>query len=114
MYNAIPYVGTVDKDPAEAVPSYYVRKLSEPIYHTGRNITCDNWFTSIPICDKLRKEFGLTIVGTIRKNKREIPESFKKIPSNELNVQFCYHDGKTLVSFNPKKRKLFYCYHHCI
>lgn len=56
MYNAIPYVGTVDKNAAEAVPSYYVRKLTEPIYNTGRNITCDNWFTSIPICDTLRKK----------------------------------------------------------
>lgn len=54
LFNAIPYCGTVtNKDPNESVPSYYVRKLSEPIYNTGRNITCDRWFTSIPICDKL-------------------------------------------------------------
>lgn len=63
----MPYVGTVDKDTAEAVPLYYARTLLEPIHNTRRNVTCDDWFTSIPICDKLRKEYGLTLVGTVRK-----------------------------------------------
>ncbi|XP_071564529.1 piggyBac transposable element-derived protein 4-like [Temnothorax nylanderi] len=105
MYNAIPYVGIVDKDSIETVPSYYIRKLSEPIYHSGRNITCDDWFTSIPICDKMKKDYNLTMVGTIRKNKREIPEEFKKMPPAGMNVQFCYHDKKTLVSYNSKGKE---------
>lgn len=106
LFNAIPYVGVVNADPAEAVPSYYVRKLSEPIYHTGRNITCGNWFTSIPICEKMKKDYNLTMVGAIRKNEHEIPEAFKKIPPRGTNVQFAYHEGKTLVSYNSKPRKI--------
>lgn len=40
LFNAIPYCGAVtDKDRNESMPSYYVRKLSEPIYNTDRNIT---------------------------------------------------------------------------
>lgn len=39
---------------------------------TNRNITNDNWFTSIELLDKLKK-LTLIWVGTMRKNKREIP-----------------------------------------
>ncbi|XP_011158231.2 piggyBac transposable element-derived protein 4 [Solenopsis invicta] len=106
MYNAIPYVGAIDKDPTEAVPSYYIKKLTELIFNTGRNITCDNWFMSIPICDILRKQYNLTMVGTIKKNKPKIPDLFKKGKKNaEPNVKFYYHDGKTLLSYNPKGKK---------
>ncbi|XP_071052585.1 piggyBac transposable element-derived protein 4-like [Onthophagus taurus] len=78
MYNAIPYTGKVQTEQGESVPSYYVRKLSEPIHNTHRNITCDNWFTSVEICNKMKKNFNISMVGTLRKNKRQIPESFKR------------------------------------
>lgn len=53
----------------ESVPTYYLRKLSEPIHDTPRNITFDNWFTSIELFIKMKKNHGLTMVGTIPKNK---------------------------------------------
>ncbi|XP_033216795.1 piggyBac transposable element-derived protein 4-like [Belonocnema kinseyi] len=106
MINAMPCVGTVAKEPTETVPDYYVRKLSESLYGSGRNITCDNWFTSVPICDKLKKDYNLTLVGTIKKSKREIPTQFKQVPKNGSNVQFAYADGKVLVSLNPKNKKI--------
>ena len=85
-------------------PTYYVRKLCEPLYGTSRNITCDNWFTSIEIINRMKKE-NISIVGTIRKNKRQIPPSFKSVPLDKTVAQFCYSEGKTLVSYNPKKKK---------
>lgn len=48
----------------------------------------------------------MTLVGTIKKNKREIPASFKKISEDSLNAQFYFADGKVLVSYNPKKKKI--------
>jgi len=105
MFNAIPYVGQVQTEPGESVPSYYVRKLSEPIYNSGRNITCDNWFTSVPIFDQMKDKFNLTMVGTMRKNKRQIPESFKRNAS--VGTTRYGYDGKNiLVSFCPKKNKV--------
>lgn len=104
MFDAIPYVGAVDKEPAEAVPSYYVRKLTQSIYHSGRNVTMDNWFTSIPIALRIKKESDLTTVDTLRKNKAEIPLSFKKIPPPGTNAQFCFKDDMSLTSHNPKKK----------
>jgi len=47
-------------------------ELCKPCFGSKRNITGDNWFTSVPLVDLLEK--GLTHFGTIRKNKVEIPE----------------------------------------
>lgn len=106
MFDAIPYVGSVPKLQEESVPSFYVRTLCKSIYNTSRTVVMDNWFTSIPIVKKMRDEYGLTIVGTIRKNKTEIPACFKKRPTDDKNYQFCYRDGMTLLSYNPKNKKI--------
>lgn len=73
MLNAIPYVGTVEKEKVESVPSYYIRKLAELIYGSGHNITWDNWFLSITIFDKMKTDYNITIVGTIRKTSAKFP-----------------------------------------
>ena len=56
--NAIPYIGQVSVYRDGSIPLYYVRKLSEPIHDTPRNITCDNWFTSIELFNKMMKNHG--------------------------------------------------------
>ena len=106
MVNVIPYIGKVSVDRGESVPTYYVRKLGEPIHDTPRNITCDNWFTSIELFNKMKKNHGLTMVGTIRKNKREIPRSFK-CNSSIGKTRYRYDGDNILLSFCPKKTKLF-------
>ena len=106
MYNAIRCIGAVNKEANEVVPSYYVRKLSEPIHNTNRNITCDNWFSSVPLFEKMKNDKKITMVGTIRKNKPQIPASFKKVPSDGSKAQFGYHNGMTLVSYNPNKKNI--------
>lgn len=53
MLNAIPYTGRVTPERTESVPTYFVRRLSEPIYNTGRVITCDNWFSSVDCFQKM-------------------------------------------------------------
>jgi len=93
------------------VPKYYVKKLSEPLFESGRNITADNWFMSVPLVQKM-KEKNLTMVGTLRKNKPEIPPSFTRfVPS--MTSRFVYSNNATLVSYCPKKNKVC-CYHHSI
>lgn len=57
-------------------PSSIVKRLILPIDKTGRNITMDNWFVSVPLVRDLLDNHKLTCVGTIRKNKREIPLEF--------------------------------------
>ncbi|XP_018404606.1 PREDICTED: piggyBac transposable element-derived protein 4-like [Cyphomyrmex costatus] len=105
MFNALPYVGKVPANRGESVPSYYVRKLSEPIYNTSRNITCDNWFSSVEIFNSMRIDHGLTMVGTVRKNKRQLPESFRKNASPGT-TRYGYDGHNVLVSFCPKRNKV--------
>lgn len=104
MVNAIPYVGKVNTENEEKVPSYYIRKLSETLLGTNRNITCDNWFSSIEIFDKML-EHNITMVGTLRKNKKEIPPDFKK-SGQPGSSRFAFDGTKVLVSFTPKKNKV--------
>ncbi|KAE8278080.1 hypothetical protein D5F01_LYC23851 [Larimichthys crocea] len=42
---------------------------------TGRNIICDNFFTSYKLAQRLLLEKNKTLLGTIRKNKPELPDA---------------------------------------
>lgn len=46
-----------------------VERIVQPISGTNRNVTLDNWFTSIPLAIDLLKNHKLTMVGTIRKQR---------------------------------------------
>ncbi|KAL4120740.1 hypothetical protein QTP88_013376 [Uroleucon formosanum] len=103
------YCGQQEERPYKVVNSgkEIVLRLIKPISKTGRNVTCDNWFTSVPLATELLKKYRITMVGTIRKNKREIPPNFchtrgKIIQSN----MFGFTKDMTLVSHVPKKSKI--------
>lgn len=69
------YVGKQPQDSLYEIsnkPKDVVLRLSRTIHDTGRNITADNWFSSIPLVKELLTK-KLTNVGTLRKNKVEIP-----------------------------------------
>ncbi|XP_071056505.1 piggyBac transposable element-derived protein 4-like [Onthophagus taurus] len=106
MISAIPYIGKNTNPTNESVPMYLVKELSKSIHGTNRNITMDNWFTSVPLAKEMLSSKDLTIVGTIRHNKREIPPSF--LPSKNkpvLTSEFAFSDKLTLVSFTPKRNQ---------
>ncbi|CAB3222542.1 unnamed protein product [Arctia plantaginis] len=46
-----------------------VKRLITPISGTGRNLTIDNWYTSVPVVNVLGKDYKISVVGTMRKNK---------------------------------------------
>ena len=46
--------------------------LMEPYHNTGQNVSTDNYFTSLKTAKNLLQH-NITMVGTLRKNKREIP-----------------------------------------
>ncbi|XP_046389251.1 piggyBac transposable element-derived protein 4-like [Ischnura elegans] len=82
-----------------------VKRLVRPIAHSGRNITADNWFTSYELVLDLLKA-NLTYVGTVRKNKRQLPPSFTSPVGREpFTTRFGFDRHCTLVSYIPKPRK---------
>lgn len=84
-----------------------VLRLVSHIQNSGRNVTTDNFFTSVPLAEALLQK-NLTLVGTMRKNKKEIPPIFvaknrqRPVPS----TMFGFSTSSTICSFKPKQNKL--------
>ncbi|XP_053271933.1 piggyBac transposable element-derived protein 4-like [Pleuronectes platessa] len=71
----------------------------------GHNITCDNFFTSHGLGQELLKR-KLTMVGTVRKNKPQLPPALVSTRGREaLSSKFAFTDTHSLVSYLPKKNK---------
>lgn len=102
------YVG-VQPDGPFKLPSNtesLVKRLVETISGTGRNVTMDNWFTSVPLAESLLHEHTLTMVGTLRKNKAEIPKCFLPEKSREVTSSlFGFQKDMTLCSYVQKPKK---------
>ena len=106
-YSMEVYVGKQPVGPYEVSNSAkdVVMRLVPSIMGTGRNVTVDNWFCSIPLAIELQKN-NLTLVGTLRKNKAELPNQFVNVKTREINSSmFGYGENMTIVSYVPKKNK---------
>lgn len=100
----IPYLGKDHSRPkGVSLGEHMVTSLASPYYGFARNITCDNFFTSLPLGDRLRTE-SLTIVGTVRKNKAFIPKQFLTKRQVGSSV-YGYQQTATLLSFQCKPTK---------
>lgn len=101
----IPYLGKEGGARATNLGKTVVLDLVKKYEQTGRNITMDNFFSSKELCEELLQK-GLTMVGTMRKNKRCIPQEFQKDKSRpEFSSLFGFTKKMTLVSYVPKKLK---------
>ena len=73
---------------------------------SGRNITCDNFFTSMQLVQKLKRD-KLTLLGTVRKNRVELPPEFVTAKGREaLSSKFAFTKDAMIVSYCPKKSKI--------
>lgn len=128
MVDCIPYLGKGTNTGGMPLGEYFVKELTRSIHGTNRNVTMDNWFTSIPLAKQLLQQpYKLTIVGTLRSNKREIPEEMKNKKRSKRNNQttevntsrkvntsmFVYDGPLTLLSFKPKPSKMVYMLSSC-
>lgn len=83
-----------------------VMRLVKDIENFGRNITCDNFFTSYSLANYLLSK-KLTIIGTIRKNKPDLPSCFTNPKKREiLSTLFGFQNNKMILSYCPKKGKV--------
>ena len=67
-----------------------VLQLTKPFWNESRLVFFDNYFTTIPLLEKLRTQQTLAC-GTIRQNRKGMPQNFKKdseIPRGEFDYRF--------------------------
>ncbi|XP_062409077.1 piggyBac transposable element-derived protein 4-like [Sardina pilchardus] len=73
---------------------------------SGHNIACDNFFKSYALGEELLKR-KVTMLGTVRKNKPELPPELVAKEKREVaSSKFAFTDKATLVSYCPKKRTI--------
>ncbi|XP_043279325.1 piggyBac transposable element-derived protein 4-like [Venturia canescens] len=102
----IPYLGKIGNGPTKITEDFF-REVTKPIHQTRRSVTCDNWFTSIPLLtNMLEPPYSMEITGTIRKNKREVPVEFLVADKKPPSAKFAFTSDLTLLSFSPKKYKV--------
>lgn len=106
LYNAFVYTGRDDTtDRTLSIPTQTVLKLITPIEGTNRNITCDNWFMSVELCNVLKAK-SLTVVGTLKQNKPQIPPEFKKNRKRAVSSSiFGHNENITICSHVPKRNR---------
>ena len=82
-----------------------VKNLISLWYKSGRNVTMENFFTSFPLAVELPQQ-SVSLVGTLRSNKADIPPEMKKSPRRAAeSPMFGFSEVLTLVSYVPKKNK---------
>jgi len=75
------------------------------IYRTGRGVTADNFFTSCELGDFLLTK-NMTVVGTLKKKKLEIPALFLNRKQRDVHSSvFGFTNDLTLVSHVKVKVK---------
>ncbi|XP_028818641.1 extracellular calcium-sensing receptor [Denticeps clupeoides] len=97
--DVLPYLG---KDPSrsigERLSKNVVMRLIEPFLDKGRNVTTDNFFTSLSLAQKLLSR-KTTILGTVNKIRREIAQSARQ---TDCSV------AATLTVYSAKRNKTVY------
>lgn len=82
VLNGIPYLGKeVTKPTSIQLGHHIVLQLFTPYTNLGYNITCDNFFTSYGLAKELLN-LQSSLVGTLRLNRRELPNNFTEIEKN--------------------------------
>jgi Transposase IS4 len=73
--------------------------------NSGKNVTTDNFFTSLQL-GHILSTWNMTLVGTVRKNKRFLPFSMQPSRNRLLySTNFAFSKEATLCSYVPKKKK---------
>ena len=86
-----------------------VKQLVEPWRRSLRNVTADNFFSSIPLAEDRLKD-GFIFVGTIRSNKPHIPDSMKANSTRQVqSCLFGFNDQLTLVHMYQTRSRLCWC-----
>ena len=92
-------------EPEKNLDQNVIIQLTSPLRGSGRNKTKNKYFTGVPLA-KTMLQRKLTIVETIKKRKREIPEYLKPAKFREKKTSiFGFNDQLTMFSNVPQKKQ---------
>ncbi|XP_058873952.1 piggyBac transposable element-derived protein 4-like [Acipenser ruthenus] len=106
VVNGYPYLGKDDTCPAgQRLGDNVVLRLMEPYLGKGRNVTTNNFFTSLQLAKKLKKK-KTSLVGTVNKAGRSLPPSAQNLqPQLYSSTILKHNDCATLTVYKCKPRK---------
>ena len=105
MLHSFPYLGKHHSRPAGiTLGEHVVLRLTEFYRKTARNVTTNNFFTSVHVAKTLR-QVGISIVGTVNRIRKEIPQEIKKMKKDLYATKFFKHDGCTSTFYQAKITK---------
>ena len=105
MVNGFPYLGKDDARPRPAsllLGEHVVLTLMQPHLDKGRNVTTDNFFTSLRLAKQLLAR-KTTLVGTMRKDKRELPHRPEESTPELYSSQLWRHEKAIHTMYQGKK-----------
>jgi len=108
MMNAKVYLGKENNEVAHGLTSDVVCTSVQPISgqeRGERNVTTDNFFTSVDLANQLKNK-KLTLVGTMKQNKREIPQEFKPAMQRDENSPIWIYQGSHTCVMCPKEEQI--------
>jgi hypothetical protein len=102
-----------DRDMQVSYGEYITMHMLQGLYGSGRNVTCDNFFTSLNLSKRLFQN-GITMVGTVRASRRDIPKHLTRYQGREVfsTIELITtstadrRDKALLVSYVAKKNKV--------
>lgn len=112
MWQFIIYTGSTTEVQTDIVPTevqkttQIVIKLVEPLFGVGHTLWMDNYYNSPDLCLILKRN-KVNVAGTLRINRREVPEEIKqeKLKKGEL---VAYHSqGVMVLKWLDKKQVSF-------
>ena len=103
VYNADIYLGKNynNESNAKNIGENTVMRLMEGFDLPGLNITMDNFFTSISLAKRLLEK-NITLVGTVRKNRKHIPK-FNRM--NLYDSEYFFSGNLTILNYQTKRNK---------
>lgn len=102
-----PYLGKENENRQGTLGEAVVLRLVAPFNDSGCDIVTDNFFTSLNLSRQLKQK-KMTLLGTIRTNRREIPKELRSTGNRErYSSKFAFHnEGEAvIVSYVPKRNK---------
>lgn len=95
VLNGFPYLGKDEsRSQNQSLGESVVMRLVEHFANTGRNITTDNFFTSVKLANNLLAK-RTTIIGTINRTRREIPPYVKSLHMTLFETKILKSDRST-------------------